>query len=1454
MKTLLIHFLILLLCNISLDGLAETKTHFKDAISLMGDSEKLIALGCEAINSSSFEKEDVERIMVLADEYNIASLHEIIKLRKSRQLDAGDKLANMALGQLIENIERRHKGNLSYEEVYVRLVRGMLCHEESKRMEYYNVASDKAQNLLIMDKDNILYKELMLVSKILYIANSTDIYGPTRYKEFKQSLLELLGLYNNSDMHSFLRQELGGLIVNYLSYLEGEGYTDYCKFIDSKLNKENRDVFRNITIENLLLARKEETLLRRTSNHPNMILVEANLCFNTLVHSNNKIAVVSALDKLNSLYMQAYKYFGADSYIANYLDLNHSLYSIENGNKNPEFTDDMRRELAVLQKMADEDYESVLGVLCRIMGTFVNVSPDVAVDIYREIEIAAERIRPNDVYGYFTALCNKLYLQRNSVSGYEVAAEEMKHLLNEYSQEKNDWRFVKMAQSLLHSLLHLYGKTAETLELNQLVYESELQLLVEDKELSVFSGINYVTIKNNSFAVIGDSSFDKHLGELSKEANSLGINTSKVLLLRTLQCLNSKEMNRGMVFLRQAIDESDNTDMTIELYSMWLNSFSGLEQADKDITQRCVECLDSLFEKEYNELKVEHMDGYYVLAQYYDSRNELSHSNRILQRCYEYYNDESVMPDDYYTMFAIAMMRLYTNGYGDLEQCRLLLNDVQQRLDKVKAFVGYDSYLALLRNCYDLVEYKSPNDYSLLASYLFPMRQAYVEYFSINNNSEDVFWMHLPYILVKTSNIYRGLRLQNDRNPTKEYEQMRNNVLKQFEPLMNRAVDLCKNVSPHIKSSENYYMLLMGLGQMYEYLIDDQQEADYYYKIMREQNTNHGDAWYMGYLIRRGKWKEALPIAESVRPILDQEIDNLRQRGHIGSYSELVGMLFNIFFKNGHYDKASYYASLYMQMRKDVIDTNFDYFTSQERESFIMQGGAGGAPTFALLANMNGDINEKAYNAVLQEKGLLLRSSERVRNAIKSSGNQRLIDSMDSIRVMSQSLLAIKDDANMNEETMKFASSLRSKIDKLEHYVSTETAKYRDSSDEVLSWEKVRDSLKDGEVAIEFVHGDSAIHALIIAPNCRRPQAVTVLNREDFTYLSKYFSEQSDITERMKLLYDNEANKLYHTIWEPLMPYIGNAKTVFYSPTGILCALSFCALQMDDQSYLIDHYELRQLTTTANIVRHRQRDSNPKDIKSAIVAGGLCYENIQLSSVDEEVNWAKQNSNPIVAQREALQSFDFLPFSYIEMENIIATLAKKGISITEKSLMDAKESNMRKLLDGGSADIIHISTHGFCCTDMQQASEIPYIANSGQPTSLNTAGLALSNANLAWEGEKMSKEIDNILTADEISALDLRKTKLAVLSACNTALGSTSLEGIMGLQRGLKQAGVETLCLSLWNVNDASSSSLMSMFYENWLGGDISKSEAMRIAMTKQKELTPSPYFWAPFILIDDIQ
>jgi CHAT domain-containing protein len=108
---------------------------------------------------------------------------------------------------------------------------------------------------------------------------------------------------------------------------------------------------------------------------------------------------------------------------------------------------------------------------------------------------------------------------------------------------------------------------------------------------------------------------------------------------------------------------------------------------------------------------------------------------------------------------------------------------------------------------------------------------------------------------------------------------------------------------------------------------------------------------------------------------------------------------------------------------------------------------------------------------------------------------------------------------------------------------------------------------------------------------------------------------------------------------------------------------------------------------------------------------------------------------------------------------------------------------------------------------------------------------------------------DRWLNLFDIFSLQLG-AELTTLSACETGMSAVQ-EGdeLLGLARGCLYAGTPSLVVSLWTVNDRSTSLLMRRFYEALQGG-ASKSGALRSAMLEVKKEFPHPYYWAPFILL----
>ena len=130
------------------------------------------------------------------------------------------------------------------------------------------------------------------------------------------------------------------------------------------------------------------------------------------------------------------------------------------------------------------------------------------------------------------------------------------------------------------------------------------------------------------------------------------------------------------------------------------------------------------------------------------------------------------------------------------------------------------------------------------------------------------------------------------------------------------------------------------------------------------------------------------------------------------------------------------------------------------------------------------------------------------------------------------------------------------------------------------------------------------------------------------------------------------------------------------------------------------------------------------------------------------------------------------------------------------------------------------------------------------------SGLVLAGANDVWVKTEKGGTDDGVLTAQEVTQIDMRKNDLVVLSACETGLGDIKgSEGVYGLQRALKMAGVKYIIMSLWQIPDKETVEFMSAFYNNLL----KDKEIKKAFYDAQKAMRAKydPYFWGAFVLME---
>ncbi|MBK8485534.1 MAG: CHAT domain-containing protein [Saprospiraceae bacterium] len=427
-------------------------------------------------------------------------------------------------------------------------------------------------------------------------------------------------------------------------------------------------------------------------------------------------------------------------------------------------------------------------------------------------------------------------------------------------------------------------------------------------------------------------------------------------------------------------------------------------------------------------------------------------------------------------------------------------------------------------------------------------------------------------------------------------------------------------------------------------------------------------------------------------------------------------------------------------------------------------------------------------------------------------------------------------------------------------------------------WQEIQNKLKDDQSTIEFIRfektfpktTDSIYYAaLILRPDYVHPYFVPLFEERKLTQLLD--CKGLDINECLSRTFPNsKASSLYNLIIKPLEPYLIGVKTLIFSPAGLLYKINLGAFGFNGDSVLSQKYKLVQLGSTRQLIG---RDSIYADTtqSTAYLFGGIQYEmdSTAISNanakLDTVVAFATRGSSELQF-RFADSTLQFKGFNYLqgtaeEINNIQALIRKQGLSVNTFSGFEATEEAFKLIgLNSKPPRILHLATHGFFFPDQINKND-GRLAENDQPVfkmsdhPMIRSGLIMAGGNQAWKSviPNNSRMEDGILTAYEISQSNLRGTELVVLSACETGLGEIeSNEGVYGLQRAFKIAGVRYLMMSLWSVPDQATQEFMTLFYQKWLSEKLLLPDAFRNTQLDMRIKYPSkPLNWAGWVLVE---
>lgn len=541
------------------------------------------------------------------------------------------------------------------------------------------------------------------------------------------------------------------------------------------------------------------------------------------------------------------------------------------------------------------------------------------------------------------------------------------------------------------------------------------------------------------------------------------------------------------------------------------------------------------------------------------------------------------------------------------------------------------------------------------------------------------------------------------------------------------------------------------------------------------------------------------------------------------------------------------YTAAVLQL-KALMKQRIPYMSSTEREGlwnplsslFTMM------TPYALEAKQTQTaFTKNCYDALVMSKSFLLESERSMYDVIKRMGTPEDMHNYTTLASMKNQVKAWEKDYNANADSIL---SVSRKISRLENLLANRCKGYSDGTDFMdVDYDAVKHALGQNEVLIDFTD--------FISQTQGRKYAAYIINKvQDYPQLKSLFTERQidslGFVRPDMFYYKDYAHDVLQLLWEPLKTNIPVGTTIYYVPSQLLFQISLESLPLADGTLLGNHYNFVRLSSARELVKMKSK-SNSNKANTAVLYGGLQYD-LETTAMAEESK--KYNLTNLLALRGEIARgdsvFHDLQGTKEEILKIEDLLKRNKWQV---SLYMGKNGTEESFLNmhGKSPKLLHLATHGFYYTP-NRAENVDYL--KGYTDAMSLSGLVLSGGNAAWLGKPLPKGVlGGILSANDIARLDLSNTDMVVLSACQTGQGKATSEGLYGLQRAFKKAGVGTIVMSLWSVSDKITSDFMTTFFERL--ADTHNAWNKRKAFEEAKEIIrkkhPDPFHWAAFVMLD---
>lgn len=500
------------------------------------------------------------------------------------------------------------------------------------------------------------------------------------------------------------------------------------------------------------------------------------------------------------------------------------------------------------------------------------------------------------------------------------------------------------------------------------------------------------------------------------------------------------------------------------------------------------------------------------------------------------------------------------------------------------------------------------------------------------------------------------------------------------------------------------------------------------------------------------------------------------------------------------------------------------------------------------LVHMQNDARAARFAAqtVLRRKGRVVDAMADTLGSLRAqldADAKRLLDDLGEVR--GQLATAALRGGSGSRATGAFAGSFRAlqaRVDELERKLSDRAGAVVATAKPV-SLDAVTSAIPDDAVLVEFAryrkvepegqlmgaHPGAFRYAAYVVT---RTGKVTGVDLGDARGIDETVARLREALSDPKKDTVSLARELDQKIFAPLVPAFGGGTRLFIAPDGALNLVPFAALQDEQGKPRIVDYRIGYLASGRDLLR-----------APASAAGR-----------DAPIIVA----NPDFGVRESRGASGFAKITWKALPGTASEAKALARAVPRARLFTERDATEAQLKRIHGPMLLHVATHGFFLDDKLRArlagtrglelEALPEAAIDEPENALVYSGLVLANANSVASPEP--NRDDGVLTALEASGLDLYGTKLVVLSACETGVGANaSGQGVYGLRRALTIAGAESLVLSLWQVSDTATRSLMVSMYDGLAKG-APPSIALRSAQLGMlaDKATSHPFYWAAFI------